>query len=82
MQAEKKANVEEEKKQEKKEAAEKDEKKEEKKPSEESKEEEAREFVYRVSMHCEGCAKKLKKSLRGFQGLASKAKRNGFLLNR
>ncbi|XXG47076.1 hypothetical protein AAC387_Pa02g1776 [Persea americana] len=64
--AENKNNVEEEKKQEesKKKEEKEDSKKEKEKPSEEE-----RKFEYKVFMHCEGCAKKLKKSLRGFQGV-------------
>lgn len=56
---------------EKKEEGNKEETKEEKKEQEkkdESKEESPQEIVLKVDMHCEACARKVAKALKGFQG--------------
>ncbi|XP_068656018.1 heavy metal-associated isoprenylated plant protein 7-like [Aristolochia californica] len=63
----------EEKKEQKEEVKEKEEKKEEKKDEKEKAEEKEppppEEIVLRVFMHCEGCARKVKRCLRGFEGV-------------
>uniref|UniRef100_A0A5B7C8V0 Putative DNA ligase 1-like isoform X1 n=1 Tax=Davidia involucrata TaxID=16924 RepID=A0A5B7C8V0_DAVIN len=46
-----------------------EEKKEEEKKEEEKKEEEPQEIVLKVDMHCEACARKVARTLRGFQGV-------------
>lgn len=57
--------------QEKKEEGKKEEeveKKKEEKKEEEKKEEEAQEIVLKVDMHCEACARKVTRALKGFEG--------------
>lgn len=44
------------------------EKKKEEKKEEEKKDEEAKEIVLKVDMHCEACARKVARALKGFQG--------------
>eukprot|EP00262_Sarcandra_glabra_P007955 TRINITY_DN21107_c1_g1_i2.p2 TRINITY_DN21107_c1_g1~~TRINITY_DN21107_c1_g1_i2.p2 ORF type:complete len:304 (+),score=105.68 TRINITY_DN21107_c1_g1_i2:222-1133(+) len=67
--------VEEKKEEEKKPEEKKEKKEEEKKEADGEKKEEKKEppppeeFVYKVFMHCEGCAKKVKRSLKGFEGV-------------
>lgn len=57
------------KEEEKKEDEKKEEEKKEEEKKEEKKEEEApQEIVLKVDMHCEACARKVAKSLKGFQG--------------
>lgn len=64
-----KEKKEEEKKEEEKKEEGKEEKKEEEKKEDEKKEEEApQEIVLKVDMHCEACARKVARSLKGFQG--------------
>lgn len=55
------------KEEEKKEEAKK-EKREEEKKEEEKKEEETPEIVLKVDMHCEACARKVARALKGFEG--------------
>lgn len=59
----------EQKEEEKKEEGKKEEEPKEEKKEEEKKDEEPPEIVLKVYMHCEGCAKKVEKSLRGYEGL-------------
>ncbi|KAJ4975783.1 hypothetical protein NE237_000889 [Protea cynaroides] len=60
---------EENKEEEKKEEGSTEEKKEEEKKEEEKKVEEPQEIVLKVDMHCEACAKKVGRALKGFQGV-------------
>ena len=62
-----KENREENKGEEKKEEA-KDEKNKEEEKKEEKKEEEPPEIVLKVDMHCEACARKVARALKGFEG--------------
>lgn len=39
-----------------------------KKPKEEEKKKEPQEIVLKIFMHCEGCAKKIHRCLKGFEG--------------
>lgn len=59
-----------EKKEEEKKEESKEEKKEEEKKEEEKKDEEQppQEIVLKVDMHCEACARKVAKALKGFEG--------------
>lgn len=43
-------------------------KSEDKKPAEEEKKKEPQEIVLKIFMHCEGCAKKIHRCLKGFEG--------------
>ncbi|KAG7533727.1 Heavy metal-associated domain superfamily [Arabidopsis thaliana x Arabidopsis arenosa] len=59
----------EDKKMEEKKAEEPQVKSEDKKPAEEEKKKEPQEIVLKIFMHCEGCAKKIHRCLKGFEGV-------------